>query len=218
MQWTERYRPFHLKDVAGNSDVVWELTKFAKLKVKDLPNLLFFGPQGVGKTSSAYSLCFDGEYALEDINSPQVNGKGDMDRFIRILRDHGAGMLNFEVTEDMYGEHTTEGLILIFDKAEMLTKQAQNVLEKALESRTDAKALFIANDIKNFTEPMLSRFTSFEFKPLRDDEIEKLLLKIAEKEKLQVPERTLTRIVEDAKGIPRSAVSALQKYWIITKK
>ena len=140
-----------------------------------------------------------------------------MDKFVHILGSVGAGMSNFEITEDKDDEHTTEGMILIFDKAEMLTKQAQNVLEKALESRTDAKVIFIANDISKFTEPMLTRFTAFEFEPLKDEEIEMLLIKIAKKENLQVPDRTMRKIIEDAKGIPRSAVTALQKYWIITK-
>lgn len=217
MQWTEKYRPFHLDDVAGNQDIIGELKKYVKLTVYDLPNLLFYGDPGLGKTSSAYSFCYDGKHDFEDINSAQLNGKDDMDKFVHILGSVGAGMSNFEITEDKDDEHTTEGMILIFDKAEMLTKQAQNVLEKALESRTDAKVIFIANDISKFTEPMLTRFTAFEFEPLKDEEIEMLLIKIAKKENLQVPDRTMRKIIEDAKGIPRSAVTALQKYWIITK-
>lgn len=215
MQWTEKYRPLHLDDVAGNQQVIGELKKYAKLKVRDLPNLLFYGSPGVGKTSSAYSFCFDGNHAFEDINSAQLNGKNDMDEFVNMLGSVGAGMSNFEHTE---GENDyTEGMLLIFDKAEMLTKQAQNVLEKALESRTDAKAIFIANDIERFTKPMLSRFTAFEFDPLKDKEIEMLLLKIAKKENLRVPESILRDIISDAEGIPRSAITALEKYWVVTK-
>ena len=215
MQWTEKYRPYHLDDVAGNQQVIGELKKYAKLKVDDLPNLLFYGPPGIGKTSSSYAFCRDGNHALEDINSARENGKDDVDRFVHMLGSVGAGMSNFETTE---GENDyTEGMILIFDKAEMLTKQAQNVLEKALESRTDAKAIFIANDIGNFTEPMLSRFTAFKFDRLKDKEIERLLLTIAKRENLRVPESILRDIISDAKGIPRSAITALEKYWIITK-
>jgi DNA polymerase III delta prime subunit len=214
MYWTEKYRPYHLDDVAGNQQVIGELKKYAKLKVSDLPNLLFYGSPGVGKTSTAYAFCFDGNHAYKDINSAQLNGKNDMDEFVHTLGSVGAGISNFETTE---GEDDyTEGMILIFDKAEMLTKQAQNVLEKALESRTDAKAIFIANDIGNFTEPMLSRFTAFKFDRLKDKEIEMLLLKIAEKENLRVPEGALRDIIRDADGIPRSAITALEKYWIIT--
>ena len=214
MQWTEKYRPYHLDDVAGNQQVIGELKKYAKLKVDDLPNLLFYGPPGIGKTSSSYAFCRDGNHALEDINSARENGKDDVDRFLYRL-NRGSMLSNFETTE---GEDDyTEGYILIFDKAEMLTKQAQNVLEKALESRTDAKAIFIANDIGNFTEPMLSRFTAFKFDRLKDKEIERLLLTIAKRENLRVPESILRDIISDAKGIPRSAITALEKYWIITK-
>lgn len=215
MQWTEKYRPLKLDDIAGNRQVIAELKKYAKLEVIDLPNLLFYGPPGVGKTSSAYAFCFDGNHAFEDINSPQVNAKDDMDGFVRRLRSVGAGISNYEFIE---GQPSTEGYILIFDKAEMLTEKAQNVLEKALESRTDAKAIFIANDIGDFTEPMLSRFTAFEFKPLENEEIERLLTKIAKKENLQVPKSVMRDIIEAAKGIPRSAITALEKYWILEKR
>lgn len=217
MQWTEKYRPLRLDEVVGNQKIVSELKKYAKLNVANLPNLLFYGPPGIGKTSSAYAFCLDGNHAFEDVNSPKENGKDDMGRFVYRL-SQGAMISNFEVAEDEYGEHMTEGYILIFDKAEMLTKQAQNVLEKALESRTDAKAIFIANDASNFTEPMLSRFTAFEFKPLHDEEIEKLLIDIARKENLEVPDRILNTIIKDAGGIPRSAVLSLERYWILEKQ
>ena len=215
MQWTEKYRPLKLDDVAGNRQVVAELKKYVKLNVSDLPNLLFYGPPGVGKTSCAYAFCLDGNHANKDINSPRVNGKDDMDKFVYRLTQ-GAGVYNFEHTE---GEDDyTEGYILIFDKAEMLTEKAQSILEKPLESRTDTKAIFIANDIGNFTEAMLSRFTAFEFKPLENEEMERLLIKIAKKENLQLPKSVMRDIIAAAKGIPRSAITALEKYWILEKR
>ena len=215
MNWTEKYRPLHLKDVAGNQKVIGELKKYAKLKVGDLPNLLFYGPPGVGKTSSAYSFCLDANHAFEDINSAQVNGKEDMDKFVHRL-SQGSMLSNFEVTEDKDGEQSTEGYILVFDKAEMLTEKAQNVLEKALESRTDAKAIFLLNDVTKLTEAMLTRFTTFKFEKLKNQEIKKLLIGIAKKENIDVPEYVLNKIMAEADGIPRSAITALEKYWVLT--
>ena len=213
MNWTEKHRPLHLKDVAGNQKVIGELKKYAKLKVGDLPNLLFYGPPGIGKTSTALAFCFDGNHAFEDINSPQVSGKDDVDKFAHMLRSVGAGISNFEFVE---GQPSTEGYILIFDKAEMLTEKAQNLLEKALESRTDAKAIFLVNDVKRLTDAMITRFTTFEFKKLNDEEVKKLLIGIAKKENIDVPDYVLNKIVAEAEGVPRSAITALEKYWVIT--
>ena len=215
MQWTEKYRPMHLDDLFGNRKVIQELKKYARLSAWDLPNLLFHGPPGVGKTSTALAFCRDGHYYADDINSARLNGKDDMDQFIHRLQDIGAGLQNFEIDEG--DGSSTDGYILVFDKAEMLTRQAQDTLEKALESRTDCKAIFIANTIEKFTDPMVTRFNSFEFKPLNEGEMRSLLLTISKKENLNIPRSTLDQIVKESEGIARDAVNALNKYWILNR-
>ncbi|MFH1126833.1 MAG: hypothetical protein V1718_01865 [archaeon] len=52
--WTEKYRPKTLGEVVGHENVVLRLKAF--VKEKSIPNMLFAGTAGVGKTTCAIAL------------------------------------------------------------------------------------------------------------------------------------------------------------------
>ncbi|MCK5698632.1 MAG: AAA family ATPase, partial [Candidatus Aenigmarchaeota archaeon] len=52
--WTEKYRPKTLSDVVGHEAIVERLCAF--VKAKSIPNMLFAGTAGVGKTTCAIAL------------------------------------------------------------------------------------------------------------------------------------------------------------------
>ena len=47
----EKYRPKKLEDVDGNNDIIESCEKF--IEMARIPHLIFSGPAGVGKTSTA---------------------------------------------------------------------------------------------------------------------------------------------------------------------
>ena len=48
MLWTEKYRPNKLSDVIGQTDFVLDAEHW--VENRNMPNVLLFGPPGVGKT------------------------------------------------------------------------------------------------------------------------------------------------------------------------
>ena len=52
--WIEKYRPKTLKDIIGQRDIVDRLESYAQ--ARNLPHLMFAGPAGTGKTTSAIAL------------------------------------------------------------------------------------------------------------------------------------------------------------------
>ena len=57
LPWTEKYRPKKLKDVAGQENNLRTLEAF--VRKRDMPNLLFAGPPGVGKTTATLALAHE---------------------------------------------------------------------------------------------------------------------------------------------------------------
>ena len=52
--WIEKYRPKTLDEVAGQNEIIERLKSC--VKTKNVPHLIFAGPAGTGKTSSALAL------------------------------------------------------------------------------------------------------------------------------------------------------------------
>ena len=52
--WVEKYRPETVKDIVGQDQVVERLKGY--VSVGNLPNMLFAGRPGVGKTTAALAL------------------------------------------------------------------------------------------------------------------------------------------------------------------
>jgi len=52
--WVEKYRPKTLKEIVGQEEVVERLRGY--VRSGNLPNLLFAGPPGTGKTTAALAL------------------------------------------------------------------------------------------------------------------------------------------------------------------
>src|SRR2546422_2410247 len=75
--WVEKYRPTTLDDIVGQDDVVSRLKAY--VKAGNLPHLLFAGPAGTGKTTSAIALARElfGENWRAAFSGPKVlEGRG----------------------------------------------------------------------------------------------------------------------------------------------
>ena len=52
--WVEKYRPRRLDDVVNQKGIIRRLKQF--IKDKSMPHLIFAGPAGIGKTTSALAM------------------------------------------------------------------------------------------------------------------------------------------------------------------
>lgn len=201
LPWTEKYRPKKLSDVVGQKQIVKILKSFANKK--NMPNLLFAGPPGVGKTTCTLALAhelYDDGYksCLLELNASD-------DRGISIVRGR---IKEFARTISL---HKVPFKLIFLDEADALTPDAQHALRRTMELYADLTRFVLScNYSSKIIEPLQSRTSVFRFKPITKDEIKEMLKHIIKQEKLKVEESAIDAIAYVSEGDLRKAVNVLQ--------
>ncbi len=192
-----KYRPKLLKDFIGNEATVKKLR--ALLEREDKPHsLLFTGPSGCGKTTLARIVSSALRCSKHDF---QEHNAADF-RGIDSVRD----ILNQMRLCPMSGPCR----VWLLDECHQLSKDAQHALLKALEDTPPHVYFLLATTEPEKLLPTIkTRCSSFEVYALSDEQIKSLLERVAEKERVDVPEEALDQIAADSLGSSRMALTIL---------
>jgi replication factor C small subunit len=207
--WVEKYRPKKLDDVAGQIPIVERLKAY--VKNKSIPNLLFAGPAGTGKTTCAIAIArelFRSDWALsfKEMNASDERGIDVVREDIKdFARTSSLGKLEFK--------------ILFLDEADALTSDAQAALRRTMEKYShNCRFILSCNYSSKIIDPIQSRCAVFRFKPLDARAIKEYLQKIAKEEKLKITEDGYEALLYVAQGDMRKAINALQVAASVAKK
>ncbi|ELZ87332.1 replication factor C small subunit [Haloferax elongans ATCC BAA-1513] len=198
--WIEKYRPQTLDDVYGQEEIVERLRSY--IERDDLPHLLFAGPAGVGKTTSATAIARaiygdDWRGNFLELNASDQRG-------IDVVRDR---IKNF--ARSSFGGHDYR--IIFLDEADSLTNDAQSALRRTMEQFSDnTRFILSCNYSSKIIDPIQSRCAVFRFSPLGDDAIADQTRDIAKAEGIELTEDGLDALVYAAGGDMRRAINSLQ--------
>jgi replication factor C small subunit len=205
LMWSEKYRPKKINDVVNQREIIKGIGNL--IKGSDMPHMLFAGPAGVGKTTTA--LCIAMEILGEDWRKNALELNASDERGIKMVRERVkefAASIKL-VTDKQFSRPK----IIILDEADEMTSEAQTALRRIIEdsSRT-TRFIIICNYLSQIIEPIQSRCVVFRFTRLPKDQVVNHLKMICEKEKVKYEEKAISQIYDATGGDLRHSINIMQ--------
>ncbi|MHA1486479.1 MAG: replication factor C small subunit [Promethearchaeota archaeon] len=208
--WVEKYRPRFLDDVVNQEGIIKRLKQF--VKDKSMPHLIFAGPAGTGKTTSALAMVRELYGNKKAINITYLELNASDARGIAVIRTYIKDFAKAKPPSDISFK------ILILDEADNMTAPAQQALRRTMEKYTrNCRMILICNYSNKIIPPIQSRCVVFRFSSLRNEDIKKRLKFVANKEDISVSPDGLNALVDVSKGDCRRAINYLQSCGTISK-
>ena len=197
----DRMRPNRIEDVAGQRHLLSEGKVLRKITDSgNVPNLIFYGPSGVGKTTVAKIIAANCGKKLCYLNATTAS-TADIK----------------EIINSIGGFDSAGGILLYLDEIQYFNKKQQQILLSYIETgditliaaTTENPYFYIYNAI-------LSRSTVFEFKALAAEDIKtavnRAIVVLSEEngKKIEISDESLIKLCRAAAGDVRRALNMLE--------
>ncbi len=203
----DRIRPTELDDVVGQKHLLGEGKALRRLiEAGDIPNLIFYGPSGVGKTTVASIIASKTKRSLRRLNGTTASTQDIKD-----------------IVNELDTFSAPNGILLYLDEIQYFNKRQQQSLLEYIEN---GKITLIASTTENpyfYIYPaILSRSTVFEFKSVEPDEVIPAIKRgfdiLAEEYqvKLDIEEDVFKRISSGCGGDVRKSLNSVENCFFAT--
>lgn len=199
----DRLRPETLDQVVGQEHLIGKNGILRSVMEKgEVPNMIFYGPSGIGKTTVANIIAKNTGKTLHRLNATSAS--------VSDIKD---------IINSLDTFLTSNGVLLYLDEIQNFNKKQQQSL---LEFMENGKITLIASTTENpyfyVYNAVLSRSVVFEFKPLSEEDIKKALLRaVAELQEtdykgyiIKAEDNALAHIARTGGGDVRKCLNALE--------
>jgi replication factor C small subunit len=196
LPFVEKYRPNSFSELIGISG---EKVRSLIEDDSSIPNLLFLGSPGTGKTSAAM-LVLD---SLKPVDVLRLNGSDTTG--VDTIRDK---VFNFIISRSRYDGKPK---IVWIEEFDYLSQNAFAALRSMIEEySSNSRFICTANYKNNIPEPIHSRFTTVEFGNPTSEDIVLVLKRVCQVEGITANDDTLRVLADSCRGDFRRALNKLQ--------
>lgn len=203
----DRIRPTELCDVVGQRHLLSKgKALYNMIENGEIPNLIFYGPSGVGKTTVASIIAGKTNRALRKLNGTSAGTKD--------IKDIVAELDTFSAPN---------GILLYLDEIQYFNKRQQQSLLEYIEN---GKITLIASTTENpyfyVYSAILSRSTVFEFKAIDAEDIVPAVKRgfdyLADENNIEIiyDDNVVERIASGCGGDVRKALNSVENCYLAT--
>ncbi|MBD3249853.1 replication factor C large subunit [Candidatus Woesearchaeota archaeon] len=199
--WIDKYSPLDVKDVYGQDKALYSLKQFiADFKNQKKKALLFYGPSGVGKTSSVYALANQNNLEVVEMNASDFRDKKNINSVI------GAASKQMSLF--------SKQKVILIDEVDGISGRKDYggaaALVKLIKESSFPIIMTANNPFDNKFSKLRRKAELVQFNPLDTDAMFNVLKNICEKEGIKYEATALKTLARRSAGDARGAVNDLQ--------
>jgi replication factor C subunit 2/4 len=212
LPFSEKYRPRKIEELVLDKIILNKINNI--IKYKDIPNIIFTGKSGVGKTSTIHCIARS-IFSRKNIHDAVLELNASDDRGIKSVQET---IINFCKKKVIFEENYANHKLLILDEADNITQKAQRLINLLMEKYPQTRFAFTCNNSADIIESIQSRCVIIRFTNPPLDHYLNRLKYICNNEKIEYTDNSLLYVFDVAQKDIRQAINILELTYISNKE
>ena len=209
-----KYKPKRIEEFEIDNKLINIINTFIDM---DNLNIILYGHSGCGKTS-LINCIIKKYYNINDINDAEINNQNNI-LIINSLKDQGISYYRNEVKTfcQIMCSVPQKKKIIVIDDIDTINEQSQQVFRNCIDKYgSNVHFIVSCNNIQKVIDSIQSRLMIIKIKQLETYNIENIITKICDKEKMKISEEARKFIISISNNSVRTIINYLEKFKLIS--